>query len=130
MLQLPTVILEHTVRDNRHHDLMIADPACVGRSCDLQPSGLWTLRIGPEPGAWVRLGVLEAVELKQHRPDFLQYQGWLTRDRGCVRQVGRGWCLPLLWVQDRRIIRLRTPVAAGVWELRRLGGAQWRMSLR
>jgi hypothetical protein len=119
------VLLEHTLPDGIHWDLMVELP---GRPL------LATWRLAENPLTW-RAGV-PAERIGDHRQAYLDYEGPVSDGRGEVRRLDRGPCDVLaddhagsLW------LRLAGARLAGVFELRgdrfcpgRLGGLESRNS--
>jgi hypothetical protein len=113
------VILEHSHHGGRHFDWLFEHPAWpVGAAAPL-----WAGRIARPPRCWPGSTARLLVQpLAAHRRRYLDYQGPLSRDRGVVRRVDRGWVTALLWRESRAVLRLDLAGWRGRVELRALPG--------
>ena len=82
---LRTVVLRHETPDGGFHfDWMLEPPSPSGQPAKM----LITFRLSSRPD--LAPGPVAAERLPDHRSDFLEYEGELTRDRGRVFRVARG----------------------------------------
>ncbi|MEW4567699.1 DNA polymerase ligase N-terminal domain-containing protein [Tautonia sp. JC769] len=108
------VVLEHRW-DGVHWDFMLeAGPALR----------TWALSRFPEPATDI-----PATSLPDHRLAYLDYEGPVSNDRGSVRRVDRGTFEPLLWADDRVLVRATGGQVIGEVELLRLGERCWRFRM-
>jgi hypothetical protein len=89
MLKLPTVILHHTTIAGSHYDWLWLDPQ--------NDEQLLGIRVPHPPNHWHLYPSFTAQPLKPHRLAYLTYQGKISKGRGSVVQVARGY------VQGNRI---------------------------
>lgn len=93
------------------------------------------LEAGPRLRTWalsrlpVPKGEIAATSLPDHRVRYLDYEGPISHDRGTVRRVDRGTYEPILWTDDRVVIRLFGDQVIGEAELVRLGDRCWRFRM-
>jgi len=107
MSLLAAVILEHTDATGRHHDLMVEDPASdAPHATDAR---LWTARILPPPGDWLRLEALAIEPIAYHRRAYLDYEGEISRNRGSVRRLHTGFAEAEIWLPEQKRLHLDMP---------------------
>jgi hypothetical protein len=123
---LPTVLLRHDLPDGTHHvDWMVARNAAAESPLITfrLPSRLDELPAGGSP--------LEAERIKDHRPDFLEFQGQLTENRGTVRRLRRGIVTSVHEVGSCEVIldvrwdSLNGITTEQIIEIRRKGPSRW-----
>ena len=98
------VVLEHRWR-GVHWDLMLEHSGALRT---------WALSAPPRAGV-----AIEAGALADHRLAYLDYEGPVSGDRGEVRRVDRGTFEPIVWRDDRIVVRLRGAQVIGEAELSR-----------
>ena len=120
MLKLPVVLLRHETRHGRHFDWLLGDPCC--------PQGsLWAVRAQVSSRSW--RGIWHLQPMEPHRRRYLTYEGLLTKGRGQVCQVDRGWFVPLLWTGNRRVIDLAMRHARGIVAIDRMASDRYRAAM-
>jgi len=122
MLSVPTALLLHQTPTGQHHDWLIGGPDYLSDP----RSGLWTVRVGPASGDWRAAGVLDLQHLPPHRRAYLHYQGQVTGGRGHVRRVDQGQAVIRLWREGRIVLDVKFDQFAGVMDLTRISGSDWR----
>lgn len=125
----PVAQLLHTLPDGSAHvDLLLA-PAprrCVALVTFRLPRRVDDLRPGDR---------LEARRIADHRRRYLVYEGPVSRNRGVVKRLARGFACWDLAAEDRLRLRVawidpdRDPPAEATYDLRLLGGPRWRLDL-
>jgi len=120
MLRLPVVLLRHETRQGSHFDWLLGDPRC--------PQGaLWAVRVRVPSGCWG--GVWGLQRIAPHRRRYLTYAGPLTDGRGQVYRVDRGWFVPLLWTDQKKVIDLAMCDARGLVAIHRLTSDRYRAAM-
>jgi len=100
------VILIHSGNGPTHYDLMIRqDQALATWQLDLSPADLL-------PGQ-----ALTARRLQDHRLEYLDYEGPVSRQRGEVRRLDRGPCRLLDCHPTAWRVQLEGPVVRGLFQL-------------
>ncbi|WP_152049890.1 DNA polymerase ligase N-terminal domain-containing protein [Tautonia marina] len=84
----------------------------------------WALSRLPEPETEI-----DATSLPDHRVRYLDYEGPISHDRGTVRRVDRGTYEPILWTDDRVLVRFFGHQVIGEADLVRLGERSWRFRM-
>lgn len=127
---LPTVLLRHELPDGSWHiDWML----------DQDPQGLERLMTFRLPRSPIRLEPEETMLIErigEHRREYLEYEGALSKGRGTVRRIasGRiitwsdrdeGWVLKVQWIDDEAEgesseTYLLDPIEDTHWHLRRM----------
>ena len=95
---LPTVLLQHNLPNGSHHvDWMLAPSAKADSPLVTfrLPSRLDELPAGGPP--------MEAERIGDHRPDFLEFQGELTGNRGSVSRLRRGVIASVRHIEGGRL---------------------------
>ena len=84
-LELPTAQLRHTLADGSWHiDWLIAVDEAGERP-------VMTFRLGDRLETLAGGGLMEAVRLVDHRPAYMEYEGEISRGRGSVVRLRRGF---------------------------------------
>ena len=122
MLKRPTVLLEHTCRDQRHFDWLLADPGAAGGA----DSPLWAARTALPSRFWEQCRRFDLELLPPHRRVYLSYQGPVRGDRGWVRRVDTGWVMSRLWTDHAAVLGVRMRGFCGTVALTRVCGPFWR----
>jgi hypothetical protein len=99
-----------------HYDLMLE-----------QGGGLWTWALQSLPVAGGE--AVAAERLPDHRPDYLDYEGEVTRDRGYVTRVDRGSCEAVAARGDELRFRVAGASLDGQLELKPAEGSGWEIRL-
>jgi hypothetical protein len=90
MSSLRYVILHHTQIPEPHYDIMI----------ETDPQGpLMTWR----SPVWPIAEETNLIQLKEHRRDYLTYEGPVSNDRGVVARIGQGTC-EIEWITRHDLI--------------------------
>jgi hypothetical protein len=115
------VILAHSGHGPLHYDLMLESGAALAT---------WQLAV--PPGEWREGAPLRARKLPDHRREYLDYEGPVSKDRGSVKRVDAGtfeigraeeelWEVTLDGTATRCKLELRRiGPGADAWELLRL----------
>lgn len=117
MLNLPTVILHHALRDGEHYDWLFARPGGV--------RSLVSFRVDRAPWQWSGAARLRLTPLADHRWAYLRYEGPISRGRGVVRRVDAGRCVLRQFTLDRIVVDLSTAHVRGRWILTRQSPDCW-----
>src|SRR5579859_1205058 len=104
------VILEHD-HPHLHWDLMVQGKDALRT---------WRLEAPPWPGH-----VVSAIGLGDHRLDYLDYEGPVSKNRGIVKRWDGGEYVGLLDKDDKIAIAIRGDRLAGILEIVHLQGADW-----
>jgi hypothetical protein len=108
------VVLEHRW-DGVHWDLMLESEGALRT---------WALSAFPTVGEDI-----PANALPDHRIAYLDYEGPISGNRGSVRRVDRGSYEPILWRDDRVVVRFRGDQVIGPAELDRVSDLDWRLRI-
>ncbi len=112
MVSMPRfAILEHDY-PTRHWDFLLEEGDV-----------LLTWRLSAAPAAGV---VTEALQMFDHRRLYLDYEGPVSGDRGCVARRDGGTFEWEEREEDRKVVRLSGLLLRGVFRLARLEGEKWR----
>ena len=107
------VILIHSGSGPTHYDLMIRqDQALASWRLDQAPRDL-------QPGQ-----ALPARRIQDHRLEYLDYEGPVSRRRGEVQRLDRGPCRLLNCYLTQWQVQLEGAILRGVFRLERVGPAQ------
>lgn len=110
------VILHHTGYGREHWDLMLEHEGV-----------LWTWQLLADPTAAARPAAsIEAVRIADHRLQYLDYEGPISRDRGRVQRVDSGDLLGLSEAHDAIRVELEGAHLRGAFLLSHVVGDQWR----
>jgi len=110
---LPTVLLEHVTRTDRHYDWLVGMPTGLAD----HENRLWSLRVKLPSWHWQAAGKIMATQLPPHRRVYLQYEGPLSRQRGVVRRVDEGTATATMWTQSKITLLLKMQRTNGVFHL-------------
>ena len=113
------VIQIHSDYGPLHYDLMLARGGVLAT---------WQLTVSPAELAEGQ--ETRAKRLKDHRLEYLTYEGPVSKGRGRVAILDKGTCELLDEQDDRWRIRLDGQIVRGTFELRRLCGSadEWTIS--
>ena len=110
------VLLRHDGVPEPHYDLMIEEGEALATWSMEAPPGA----AGGAPSA--------CRKIKDHRKDYLAYEGPVAGDRGEVRACDRGTARWLSTAEARRVVELRGGAVRGIFVLERAGtSASWEM---
>lgn len=106
------VILIHSGSGPTHYDLMIRqDQALASWRLDDAPCDL-------QPGQ-----ALPAIRIQDHRLEYLDYEGPVSRQRGEVRRLDRGPCRLLDCHPTQYQVQLEGAIVRGAFRLEQVGPA-------
>lgn len=113
---------------------MAGSHACGTRGFMADDRGLWAARVMLPSWRWgeqARAGRgMMLVALPAHRRRYLHYAGPLTRGRGWVRPVDRGYGIARQWTDRKIKLFIHLQHFTGEVFLTRLGGGQWQAVVR
>ena len=107
------VILYHSLEAGEHWDLMLEQGAALAT---------WRLDRRPKTPADLPL---PARRLADHRPDYLTYEGEISRGRGRVRRVDEGQHRMIRRSNVEWVFELAGRCLSGRFRLRHLDGERW-----
>lgn len=115
------VILFHQVgarsdRDGDHWDLMFADGECLKT---------WAIEQEPHVPS-----VIKAVQLPDHRLEYLDYEGKISADRGWVTKWDEGHYTMNSLSDDLMSVELLGRKLTATLELARIKGDQWQLCMK
>ena len=93
---------------------------CGGDHYDLMLEGegkLFTWQLEQSPLELAVGQALPARRIADHRIEYLQYQGPVSRNRGCVARIDAGTCEIISTAPDRWLFRLSGGVIQGLFEI-------------
>ncbi len=109
------VVLRHDDREGTHYDLMIDEGEHLATwKCPQPPE---TAQISPLSCRWIG----------DHRRGYLDYEGYVSGDRGEVRRHDRGRCTMSARSSDRWHVLFQGRKLIGSYELSRIADDSWRL---
>lgn len=112
------VILFHTGYGSDHLDLLL----------DIQGGSLAAWRLAASGNDIGQAAPIAAIKLPDHRREYLQYEGPISRGRGQVRRIDQGSVEVVQAGADRLVLQFAGTLLAGQYVLDRRQDGNWAFS--